>query len=307
MGSGIRSTRRVFPLAMAVSLAFCSKTSLVAPTPPAAGLPTVTVPPSSFAGDAVIVGAGDIGDCGTGAAATAKLLDRLSGTVFTVGDNAYSSGTRDEFRSCYEPTWGRHLARTRPVPGNHEYNSGGIGYYDYFGGSAGPWGTGYYSYAAGSWNVIGLNSEIASGPGSVQLTWLRNELATNRTACTAVYWHRPLFSSGRHGNNTDMRDVWRTLYEFDVDVVINAHDHTYERFAPQDADGRFDPARGIREFVVGTGGATLYSFPGARANSEARGASWGVAMFTLRNGSYDWEFIPVDGQTFRDSGSGTCH
>jgi hypothetical protein len=185
--------------------------------------------------------------------------------------------------------------------------SGGMPYFEYFGASAGPWGAGYYSYGVGPWNVISLNSEVSSGPGSAQAMWLRSELSRNRAVCTAVYWHRPLFSSGRHGDNTDMRELWRTLYEFDVDLVINGHDHTYERFAPQDPDGRFDPARGIREFVVGTGGASHYSFPRVHANSEVRGAAWGVAMFTLRGGGYEWEFVPVDGQTFRDSGSASCH
>lgn len=260
-----------------------------------------------MAAPGVLVGAGDIGDCGPGSEATARLLDHLPGTVFAAGDNAYFSGTREEFERCYEPTWGRHRARTRPAPGNHEYNSGGGAYYEYFGANAGPGGAGYYSYTVGGWNVISLNSEIASGPASRQGGWLRNELANNRTACTAVYWHRPLFSSGRHGDNADMREVWRTLYDFDVDLVINGHDHAYERFSPQDPDGRFDPVRGIREFVVGTGGATPYSFPSVHANSEVRGAAWGVAMFTLRAGGYDWEFVPVDGQSFRDSGAAVCH
>jgi hypothetical protein len=285
--------------------ASCSKGSApVGPTPPPAG-PVVVAPPAF--GSGVLVGAGDIGDCGPGSEATARLLDRLPGTIFAAGDTAYSDGTREEFQRCYEPTWGRHRGRTRPAPGNHEYNSGGAAYYEYFGASAGPALAGYYSFAVGPWNVISLNSEVASGRGSAQNAWLRGELSSNRSACTAVYWHRPRFSSGRHGDNGDMRDLWQTLYEFDVDLVINGHDHTYERFAPQDPDGRFDPARGIREFVVGTGGASLYQFPSVHANSEVRGAAWGVAMFTLRGGGYDWEFLPVDGQSFRDSGSATCH
>lgn len=240
--------------------------------------------------------------------ATARLLDRFSGTVFTAGDNAYITGTSQEFQSCYGPSWGRHLSRTRPSIGNHDFNSNsGAAYYQYFGSSAGSAGSGYYSYAVGPWNVIALNSEIASGAGSSQMAWLRNELSTKRPACTAVYWHRPLFSSGRHGDNPDMRDVWRTLYEFDVDLVIGGHDHTYERFAPQDPDGRLDPARGIREFVVGTGGAPLYEFPGIRPNSEMRAAVWGVAAFTLGATGYQWEFVAVEGQTFHDSGSAACH
>jgi hypothetical protein len=139
------------------------------------------------------------------------------------------------------------------------------------------------------------------------MEWLRHELAGNRSACTAAYWHRPLFTSGRNGNNPDMRAVWRTLYEFDVDLIINGHDHTYERFAPQDPDGRPDPSRGIRQFIVGTGGAPLYGFPSVHANSDMRAAAWGVAVFTLTGGGYQWEFVPVDGAAFRDSGSASCH
>jgi hypothetical protein len=239
--------------------------------------------------------------------ATARLLDRFSGTVFTAGDNAYMTGTREEFQNCYGPGWGRHLSRTRPSIGNHDFINGGAAYFQYFGASAGFAGAGYYSYAVGPWKVIALNSEIPSGTGSAQMDWLVNELATTGASCTAVYWHRPLFSSGRHGDNPDMRVVWRTLYQFNVDLVIGGHDHTYERFAPQDPDGRFDPARGIREFVVGTGGAPLYEFPNVRPNSEVRAAVWGVAAFTLGPGGYQWEFVPVEGQTFHDSGSGSCH
>lgn len=283
-------------------LAFCHKAS--SPLSPT----SVGVETALLSGGGVIVAAGDIGFCGTGGAeATGRLLDRLEGTVITLGDNAYMSGTLDEYQRCYEPSWGRHRARTKPSPGNHEYETGGAGYYTYFGASAGQPGAGYYSYAMGSWRVIALNSEIPSGPGSPQGDWLRAELGKRRSGCTAVYWHRPLFTSGRNGNNPDMRDVWRTLYEFDVDLVINGHDHTYERFAPQDPDGRLDPARGIRQFIVGTGGAPLYEFPRVQPNSEARAAVWGVGVFTLSEGGYQWEFVPVDGAGFHDIGSASCH
>ena len=272
--------------------------------------PTVQpTPATALAGRAnVLVGAGDIGHCDTpGAEATARLLDRYQGTVFTAGDNAYPVGGAEEFRNCYEPTWGRHRARTRPTPGNHEYMSGGGGYFGYFGANAGPAGEGYYSYSVGTWRVLALNSELPSGPGSAQQAWVHAELTNRRSACTAVIWHRPLFSSGGHGNNPDMRDLWRTLYELDVDLVINGHDHQYERFAPQDPDGRPDSARGIRQFVVGTGGAPLYPFVGVLPNSEIRAAVWGVAVFTLGDSSYQWQFVPVDGEGFHDSGTGSCH
>ena len=261
--------------------------------------------------EGLLIGAGDIGFCGppgtSGTEATARLLDRLEGTVFTAGDNAYPMGNADDFRRCYDPSWGRHRTRTKPSPGNHEYSSGGGPYFDYFGANAGPAGAGYYSYAVGPWRVISLNSEIPSGSGSAQMDWLRQELSSNPSACTAVYWHRPRFSSGNHGDNPDMQDLWRTLYASNVDVVINGHDHIYERFAPQDADGRSDPSRGIREFIVGTGGAPLYGFPGAHANSEIRAAVWGVVVFTLFDGGYRWEFVPVEGQPFQDRGSASCH
>jgi len=264
--------------------------------------------PSGSAPSGVLVGAGDIGYCGSpGVEATARLVDGIAGTVFTAGDNAYMNGTAEEFRRCYDPSWGRHRSRTRPVPGNHDYSGGGGPYFDYFGANAGPAGAGYCGYTVGSWYVIALNSEIPSGLGTRQMEWLRSELSTHRTLCSAVYWHRPLFSSGPHGENPDMRDVWRTLYEFDVDIVINGHDHTYERFAPQDPVGLRNASRGIREFVVGTGGAPLYEFPFVRPNSEVRIAAWGVAVFTLSAGGYQWEFVPADGMGARDSGAGTCH
>jgi hypothetical protein len=257
----------------------------------------------------VLVGAGDIGMCGTGGAeATARLLDSIGGTVFTAGDNAYMNGTMADFRACYEPSWGRHRWRTRPTPGNHEYSTnGGAAYYDYFGASAGPGGAGYYSYMVGPWRVFALNSEVPSGSGSPQGEWLRHELANRSTRCTAAYWHRPLFSSGINGDNRDIRELWRILYEADVDLIINGHDHTYERFSPQDPDGRPDPQRGLRQFIVGTGGASLNPFVSVRGNSEVRASVWGVTMFTLSSGGYQWEFVPAEGVSFRDSGFGACH
>jgi acid phosphatase type 7 len=257
----------------------------------------------------VLAGAGDIAVCGAGSAgaiSTARLLDQIPGTVFTAGDNAYATGTAKDFHNCYDPTWGRHRARTRPSPGNHEYESGGSAYFDYFGSNAGPPGLGYYSYTVGSWRVFSLNSEAPSGPGSAQGEWLRNELSGDRSACTMAYWHRPLFSSGKIGDNPDMRDLWRMLYAAGVDVVINGHDHLYERFAPQDPDGRPDPAHGIREFIVGTGGAPISGIARLHSNSEANATMWGVAVFTLYDHSYQWRFVPST-EEFEDSGSSACH
>jgi hypothetical protein len=270
--------------------------------------PPSVPPPPTGAGEHVLVGAGDIGWCGSaGPEATARLLDGIPGTVFTTGDNAYMSGTAQQFADCYEPTWGRHKARTRPSPGNHDYETPGAApYYAYFGPSAGPAGRGYYSYDLGSWHILALNSAIAAGAGSPQLTWLRADLEANRTRCAAAYWHDPVFSSGPNGNQPQMREVWRVLQEFGVDVVLAGDDHDYERFAPQDANGRSDPDRGIRQFVVGTGGAPLYEFASPRPNSEFRASVWGVLKLTLRAEDYAWQFIPTSSGA-ADSGTGRCH
>lgn len=280
-------------------------------SPSAPGAPTLPVgsvpPPISTAPPAVLVGAGDIADCGPGAEITAGLLDRFDGTVFTTGDNAYPSGSRADYQRCYEPTWGRHRHRTRPTPGNHEYQTADAApYFDYFGGNAGPRGAGYYSYSLGAWHVISLNSEIDTGRGSAQWQWLRADLAANPSVCTAVYWHRPLFSSGEHGGDPKMQEIWRTVYELDVDLVIAGHDHLYERFAPQDAGGRVDWTRGIRQFVVGTGGARIHPVRVAQPNSEVTAGVWGVAAFTLDSDRYTWRFIAAEG-SFRDEGTTSCH
>ena len=256
--------------------------------------------------EGVLVGAGDIASCGNDHdEATARLLDQMGGTVFTAGDNVNGAGTPRQYRDCYEPTWGRHKGRTRPSPGNHDYaTSHASGYVGYFGAAAGP---GYYSYQVGGWHVMSLNSNIPADPGSAQYEWLQSDLDSSRAACSVAYWHDPVFSSGSHGNNSHMQAIWRLLYGHGVDVVINGHDHDYERFAPQDADGRPDPSRGIREFVVGTGGVSLRPFKSVRANSEVRDSStYGVIKLTLRTHGYDWEFVPVAGGRFRDAGSGTC-
>jgi len=258
--------------------------------------------------DEVLVGAGDIAQCGIGdAEATARLLDHIPGTVFTLGDNVQGSGSAAEYANCFEPTWGRHRLRMFPTIGNHDYEgTGGGPYFAYFGDGAGPPGLGYYSYTRGAWHVVSLNSEIAAGRGSSQYEWLREDLAESESPCTLAMWHRPVFSSGPSGGSDRMRDAWRLLELFGADVVLSGHDHNYERFAPQDADGR-PTARGIRAFVVGTGGYTLYSRGAVRANSEVwNGRSWGVLKLTLKPGSYDWEFVPVAGQSFRDFGTASC-
>ncbi len=256
-----------------------------------------------------LVGAGDIGWCGlAGAAATGRLLDGIGGTVFTAGDNAYPNGTAQDFAQCYDPAWGRHKPRTYAVPGNHDYiQPGAAPYYEYFGERAGSPGIGYYSFTLGAWHIITLNSEVATGAASPQVAWLRNDLAANHPACTAVIWHKPLYSSGPNGDNPFMREIWRVLYDANVDVIINGHDHDYERMAPQDPDGRRDSARGIRQFIAGTGGAQLYEFAAAHANTEVWFSVWGVLQFTLRANDYDWRFIPIAGQSQSDFGTDRCH
>jgi hypothetical protein len=264
---------------------------------------------------AILVGAGDIADCKdlSGAEATAKLLDQIPGTVFAVGDLAYPDGSKENFE-CYDKTWGRAKSRTRPAAGNHEFHSSGAAYYfDYFGPVAGDPKNGYYSYELGTWHIIVLNSECKEvdgcEAGSRQEKWLRADLAAHPVACALAYWHKPLFSSGgAHGNDLEIKPLWQALYEANADVVLNGHDHDYERFAPQTPDAAADPARGIREFVVGTGGKSHRPFGVTKANSEVRNAdAYGVLKLTLKPKGYDWQFVPEAGKSFTDSGSGTCH
>lgn len=271
-------------------------------------------PPRAQAGDAVLVGAGDIADCNSsGDAATASLIKSISGTVFTLGDNAYESGTIKQFKNCYGPTWGRFKGRTRPAIGNHEYETkGAAGYFDYFGKAAGPRGKGWYSYDAGPWHVIVLNSncdDVRCDKGSEQERWLRADLAANKKRCTLAYWHHARFvSDSVHGNHSDLTRFWEALYDYGAEVVLSGHAHVYERFAPQTPWGKADPDHGIRQFVVGTGGSSLYRFRSPRPNSEVRNANtFGVLKLTLHEGGYHWKFIPRAGKNFRDSGRGSCH
>jgi hypothetical protein len=268
-------------------------------------------------GPAVLVGAGDIANCHRSldaAMATARLLDSIPGTVFTAGDDAQGVGAPSEYARCYAPTWGRVKSRTRPAPGNHDYMTNqAAAYYDYFGGAAGPAGHGYYSYDLGSWHIISLNSMhdfgVGIGATSTQGRWLRANLAANTRRCILAYWHYPRFSSGNvNGSDSLMRAFWDPLYQAGATIVINGHDHIYERFAPQTPDGAADPVHGIREFIVGTGGDHLYGFRTPLKNSEVRNAtSHGVLKLTLLDGSYTWEFIPIAGDAFTDSGSATCN
>lgn len=265
--------------------------------------------------DPVLVGAGDIASCAqTGDAATAALLGQVGGSVFTLGDNAYETGSPADYAGCYGPTWGRFKSRTHPAPGNHDYYTSPVaaGYFGYFGAQAGPRGKGYYSYDVGAWHVVVLNSECASvggcGTGSPEERWLRADLAAHPATCTLAYWHTPRFSSGAlYGDDTGYQRFWQALYDAGADVVMNGHEHVYERFGPQTPSGAADPGFGIRQFTVGTGGEGHYAFRKPRPNSQVRNnTTFGVLALTLHPTGYSWRFVPAGG-AFTDQGTASCH
>ncbi len=229
--------------------------------------------------------------------------------VLSLGDSTYPDGALTEFTDCFQPTWGAFKDRIRPTVGNHEYSTpGAAGYFDYFGSQAGPDRRGYYSFDYAGWHFLSLNSNVDASPGSAQYTWLTQDLASSGTAlCTLAYWHHPVFSSGPHGNNPQMVGVFDLLRASGGDIVLSGHDHLYERFAAQDANATPDPGGGVREFVVGTGGADLYTSGPAKANSEARiDTAHGVLQLTLGAGHYSWAFQPTGGGMPLDSGNATC-
>lgn len=267
-----------------------------------------------------VYAAGDIADCKdvrpehSGAAQTAALIaagiDKDKGAVvLALGDTTYPVGMPAEFTECYEPTWGRFKARTYPAPGNHEYHTPrAVGYYGYFGDAAGPGRRGYYSFDLGSWHVISLNSNLKSEEHQAQLDWLKVDLAQHRQRCTLAYWHHPVFSSGGHGDGARMADAWKILAAAGADLVLAGHDHDYERFAPQDGDGKRDDRNGMREFVVGTGGAHLTPMRFRKWNSAASdNATHGVLKLSLKELGYEWEFVPTSEDGFRDRGATLCH
>lgn len=288
-------------LLLAIAALHCGKGSPTSPSPPVGGEP----PPGSRT--AILVGAGDIGLCGSrGTIATGRLVEATLGNVFLAGDIAYPNGSMGAFRQCFEPFWGHATDRWYPVPGNHEYESANAApYYQFFGSAAGPARRGYYRFIAGEWLVLMLNSNIAAGRGSDQYEFVRETLQNRPFRCQMAIWHHPLFSSGPNGNHPSMRELFQLLHEHGVDVVVNAHDHFYERFSRQDADGRLD-VRGIREFIVGTGGADLSPAVRVSPNSGIRISTFGVMRFTLRPDSYDWEFLETNG-ALGDNGFTACH
>jgi 3',5'-cyclic AMP phosphodiesterase CpdA len=289
-------------------------------TPPAGGTSAPATPPATAAKAAgqhstTLLAAGDIASCESGAdEQTAALLDTLPGTVLTLGDTVYDDGSAGQFARCYLPSWGRFRDRTFPAPGNHDYQTAGAsGYYGFFGPQAGQRGKGWYSFDLGRWHLVALNSncDAVGGcqPGSEQERWLRADLAAHPARCTLAFWHHPRFSSGTtHGSDPAVAGLWVALYQAGTDVVLAAHEHNYERFAPLDPRGGVDPARGIREFVVGTGGRSHYPFGPPLAGSQARNSdSFGLLELRLRPTGYAWRFVPVQGSTFQDSGTDGCH
>jgi hypothetical protein len=278
------------------------------PTAALTSIPTAAITPTPL--PVILVGAGDISICGQkGDDLTADLLADIPGTIFTVGDNSNENGTEYEYLNCFGPSWGRFLDRLRPVPGNHDYViDNARPYFNYFSDTPVTPGRGYYSYDLGSWHIIALNSVINISDNSLQLQWLREDLASHQSPCTLAYWHNPRWTSGESGNSGRVTALWQTLYESGVDVVVNGNEHMYERFAPMDPTGALDLAQGIREFIAGTGGASHYRIGEIQPNSQVRdNTAFGVLKFKLYLDSYDWEFIPVAGIGFTDSGSDFCH
>jgi hypothetical protein len=280
------------------------------------GLPRAPAP------SVTVYAAGDIARCAysdpaySGAADTARtvaagLATDPNAVVLTLGDHTYPHGTAREFADCYGPTWGRFKDRTWPAPGNHEYYTPKAApYFAYFGERA---ARGWYSLDLGSWHVISLDSSLAPAAHVAQMAWLRADLASHPARCTLAFWHEPLYSSGGHGSIPKMRQAWRLLLDAGAELVLSGHDHDYERFAPQDADGRLDRARGMRQFVVGTGGAYPTPFLLALPNSEMRdNGRTGVLRLRLLEGRYEWEFLESARLTplalpAPDHGSDVCH
>lgn len=283
-------------------------------------------PPPIEADSVLVVAAGDIA-CGTDTpsidpcrhAETAGLVVAIDpDAALVLGDLQYEDATLDEFNTYYDPTWGIFKSITYPIPGNHEYATpDAAGYFDYFNGvgaqngRAGDRSRGYYAVTLGPWRVIALNSRCEAvggcGLGSAQEVWLRSELASNTATCTLAMWHNARFSSSNRVDDSSMAAMWQALVEAGADVVLSAHSHNYERLAPMLADGTRDDARGIRSFVVGTGGKGLHGFLTPIPNAEARDdTSFGVLKLTLRDSSYAWEFVALEDGGFTDAGSATC-
>lgn len=301
--------------------------SNAAPSP--SPTPNPAPQPASFGETVTVAAAGDIacdpddarfnGGAGTSThcrqqATSDLVLQMAPDAVLPLGDNQYEVGSLQAFRRSYDPSWGRFKSITRPAVGNHEYEtSGAQGYYQYFGSAAGDPSKGYYSFELGDWHMIVLNTACEAiggcGVGSPQERWLRQDLQAHPAECTLAVGHEPRWSSGQHGNHSSLDALWRALYDNGADVVLAGHDHNYERFAPQNPSGAADPSRGIREFVVGTGGKSLRPFPGnARRNSERRlSQDFGILRLTLHPDSYAWQYVTLPNAGIQDSGATVCH
>ena len=277
------------------------------------GSPSVPALPE-VQGDPVLLGLADIASCwSAGDEATARLLDTTPGVIGIAGDTEQNHGEPAEFQGCYEPTWGRHKWRTKPAVGDHEYGTAGAaGYFGYYGSAAGETGKGWYSYDLGTWHIVVLNSNCeligGCGPGSEQYEWLQDDLAENAGSCVGAYWHHPRWSAGAtHGSLTKSAPFWDVLYEYGAEFVYSGNDHTYQRFAPQTPSGQVDQARGLRQFVVGTGGTQHYPLNAPLANTQVQTTgTFGALKLTLHANSYEWRFLPQDGRTFTDTGTTDC-
>ncbi|MBI9051329.1 MAG: metallophosphoesterase [Anaerolineaceae bacterium] len=284
----------------------------ITPTPfmPAVSTPTMQPKPQGV----YLTGAGDISICGEdGDDQTAPLLADIPGYIFALGDNQNDEGEPETFSRCFDASWGQYKDRMIPVVGNHEYfTENACGYFDYFGDAAGQRGKGYYSRDVGAWHIVVINSicdEVGGcDPGSEMITWLENDLSTDNHLCTLAMWHIPRFSTGYHGGNDSLDTIWRTVVAHDVELVLNGHEHDYERFTPMDENGEVNIVTGTRQIIVGTGGAPLRKQYGNNENSEVfYSSSHGVLKLFLDYGYYTWEYIPVNADGFTDTGTGYCH
>ncbi len=255
-----------------------------------------------------VLAVGDIGDCSSdGDEATAALVAARSGLpILTLGDTVYPSGSAQDFAGCFAPSWGPFRDRMYPTPGNHEYlTSGASAYFDYFGDRAGTPGLGYYSFDVGSWHLVALNSERDVEAGGRQLAWLRADLEANTQRCVLAYWHKPRFTAGQYRDLADGHEFWALLAGAGAEVVLNGHDHNYQRYRPMDARGEPSPGA-TREFVVGTGGRARYDLQPDPRREAGTADAWGILELTLRPDGYDWRFLAAAGTNYEDSGSGGC-
>jgi hypothetical protein len=256
------------------------------------------------AATATVLAAGDAASCGhTRDTATGNLIKGLSGTLLALGDLAYDKGTSAEYANCYHPVWGSFKARTKPVPGNHEYQTpGAVGFYGYFAGLA-P----YYKFTLGGWTLYALNPYVASGPGFAQATWFENALKADPNRCQIMYWHPPYISSAKRGNSDAAKNLFAIGYEHRVEIALAGHDHVYERFRQMNPARQVEDGRGVRLFTVGTGGGSSDGFGAAKPGSVVRAQGHGVLQLTLGDaGTYSWSFRNAAGSSVSDSGSGTC-